>query len=314
MATLAVTSLPREALGPRASFLLAYDRLALLAGASSERSVVVAAVDVTGEVVAARRVFHGCAIVVGRHDMCGLRLPSHTVALRHAVALVQLGAGSSTVHLRDLATRQPFLTEDRQPSSAVTADGPLYAAVGEYALWFIPSEALVDGGAPRRGEDAWAALAPRGFVQRRPPVDAPRQALLRAPSARLRQTCITHLAPPLLLDASDPREISWGELRLELGLRKEKRWVSAERLEHGILLGRYSRCGVLVDAAESTTSRVHALLTLLGGDVWIIDLASTNGVRREGVPVLAGILRDEDRLALGSQVVLGWKRLHHAAA
>jgi hypothetical protein len=320
VATFAMATGPvlREPLGARASFLLSYPRMALLAGASAERSVVVAAVDVSGEVVASRRFFDRSAVVVGRHEQCGIRLPAHTVALRHIAALVQLPPreGRPRIDLRDLATRQPFRTEDGLPSAAVTADGPLYVALGEYALWFIPSDTLVApaGRAPSRSaEEAWFALAPRGFVERRPPVDAPRPAPLRA-APPVGHTCITHLAAPLLLDDGDAPEVSWGELRLELGARKEKRWVSAERLEQGVLLGRYSRCGVLLDAAESTTSRVHALLMRLGADVWIIDLASTNGVKRDGVPVTADILRDKDRLSLGSQVTMGWTRLRHAQA
>jgi hypothetical protein len=313
--TLAVTSSrgSREALGPRASFLLAYDRLLLLAGASTERSVVVAAVDVSGDVVASRRILSKSAVVVGRHDQCGLRLPGHTVALRHVVALVQLDGDRTLTHLRDLATRQPFLTEDRRPSSSLTADGPLYIALGEYALWLVPSQVLVVHGAPRGAEETWANLAPRGFVEHRPPVDAPRPARLGV-LASLRQTCITRLAPPLLLDDGDAQELAWGELRLEAGGRKEKRWVSAERLDHGILLGRYTRCGLLLDPNEATTSRVHALLLRLGSDVWVIDLASTNGVKRGGLPVSAEILNDRDTISLGNNVTVGWKRLRHPEA
>ncbi len=310
---------PRDPLGPRAAFLLAYPRMALLASASSERTMVVAAVDVSGEVVASRRVFDRGAVVIGRHELCGVRLPAHTVALRQIAALVEVPkwGGRPLVHVRDLATRQPFRTEDGQTAAAVTADGPLYLGVGEYALWFIPSDALVGPATSLGAEDAWLRLAPRGFIERRPPIDAPARQLapLRAGAEiGLGHTRVTHLMPPLLLDDGDAPEVAWGELRLELGARKEKRWVSAERLDQGILLGRYSRCGLLVDANESTTSRVHALLLRVGANVWVIDLASTNGVRRDGAPVSADVLRDQDRFSLGSQVIVGWRRIRHAEA
>jgi len=304
----------REALSPRASFVLAYERIALLAHASSEQCVVVAAIDVSGQVVAARRVFHRQAVIVGRHEQCGVRLPALSIALRQVAALVQLDGGACRIHVRDLATRQPFRTEDGKPSAGVTADGPLYVAVGEHALWFVPGSAISPG--ERSAEAAWNALAPRRFTDRLPPIDAPTHPRVRALVGRdvSEQTRVTHVAPPLLLDSGDAPEVAWGVLRLEAGARKEKRWVSAERLEQGILLGRYSRCSVLLDASEATTSRVHALLMRLGADVWVIDLASTNGIHRAGAPLTADILRDNDRISLGTQVVIGWQRTLHAQA
>jgi len=159
---------------------------------------------------------------------------------------------------------------------------------------------------------AWNSLPPRTFSDRRPPVDGPvhpSQALAQALPTR-----VTRVAPPLLLDGGDAPEIAWGVLRVEIGSRKEKRWVSAERLEQGILLGRYSRCSVLVDAHEATTSRVHALMLRLGTEVWVIDLASTNGVSRDGARLFAEVLRDTDRIQLGTQVIVDWTRTRHAQA
>lgn len=307
---------PRAALSPRAAFLLAHERLSFLANASPEPSVVIAAVDVAGQVVAARRVFHRHAVILGRHEQCGLRLPAHSIALRQLAALVQLDGGRSVVHVRDLATRLPFLTEDRTPTAGVTADGPLFLGVGEYAIWFVPSKLLVEG---RGAEMAWNSLPPRTFSDRRPPVDSPVHPSLSSQSsqarARVEPARVTRVAPPLLLlDGGDAPEVAWGVLRVEMGARKEKRWVSAERLEQGILLGRYSRCSVLVDAHEATTSRVHALMLRLGTEVWVIDLASTNGVSRDGARLSAEVLRDTDRIHLGTQVVIDWTRTRHAQA
>jgi hypothetical protein len=302
----------REPLSPKASFLLAYERLALLARASAERTVVVVVVDPTGQVVAGRRVFGGTAVVLGRHEQCGVRLPADMIALRQLVALVQDEGGTMRIHLRDLATRLPFRTEDGSRSAAVVAEGPLYVAIGDYAIWFVPSELLLKGHGYGR-EAAWDALPPRDFIERRPPSDArgalPACRLVGADSVR-----VTHIAPARVLDDGDTPDVSWGVLKVEIGHKRETRWVSLERLEQGILLGRYSRCAVLVDASEAQTSRVHALLLLVQGDVWLVDLASTNGVMRDGSRLVAGILEDVDRFTLGSQVTIGWRRIHHADA
>ncbi len=245
---------------------------------------------------------------MGRHDQCGMILPAPHIALRQLAVFAQLEGGPTRIHVRDLGTRQPFRTEDGKASAGVSADGPLYLAVGDHAIWLIPSDHLPQ--TTRGAETAWNALARRTFVERLPPVDAPRH-LPRDMSVR---ASITHMAPPLVLDGGDAPEVAWGVLRLEAGGRKEKRWVSAERLEQGILLGRYSRCTLLVDAHEATTSRVHALLMLLGSDVWLIDLASTNGVRRGGVPISAAVLHDGDQVSLGTQVTVRWTRIQHAQA
>jgi hypothetical protein len=303
-----VDSPARSALGPRASFLLAHERLALLAGAASEPSVVVAAVDANGQVVASFRVLDRQALIVGRHTRCGIRLPALTVSLRHLAALVRFEGARAVIHLRDLATEHPFVTEDGERSAGVIADGPLYAAIDEYALWWVPSEALA-GSLSGRAEKAWNDLAPRRFLERRPPVAAPKQ-----PARLVEQSYVTHVAPPLLLGDGDGPEIAWGMLRFEAGTRKEKRWVSAERLEQGILLGRYGRCSVLLDTPEATVSRVHALLIRLGTEVWVLDAASTNGIRRGEAAVSAEVLRDTDRLALGREVTLDWERSQHAEA
>lgn len=64
----------------------------------------------------------------------------------------------------------------------------------------------------------------------------------------------------------------------------------------GILLGRYERCDAAGLAAMRTNalSRVHALLIEAGGELRLLDTASTNGTWREGlrvrsVPLQAGV-------------------------
>ncbi len=241
--------------------------------------------------------------------------------MRHVAGLVRFEGAGVRIHLRDLATNQPFVTEDGQPSAGVTADGAVFVAVGEYGLWFVPSDALTSAEAPRSAAEAWDALPARRFEELRSPRDAPQPAPPPGPRAPEPPpgpgraiTRVTHIEAPLLLDEGDAPEVAWGVVRVVGGARKVRRWVSAERLEQGILVGRYDRCGILLDTPAPTTSRVHALVMRLGADVWILDLASRNGIQRGGTPVRAEILRDVDSLSLGGDVTLTWERIRHPDA
>ncbi len=302
----------REApLGPREAFLVAHDRLVLLAKIASGPAFLVVAVAADARVTAALVVHDRRALILGRHTECGLHIDDITVALRQVAALVRTSGTRPVLHVRDLGTALPFVTEDGSSNAGVIADGPLYIAVGSVAVWFLPCPGSTF---PDRAEDAWSALAPRTFLDRRAPEHGMRPAQLPAPRVNDEITLVTRVAAPLLLGEGDDPEIAWGTLKLTSGARRVKRAISAERLEQGILLGRYGRCGLLVEKPENTISRVHALLLRLGVEVWIIDTASTNGLKRGDDEVRAEVLRDEDRLTLGKDVTLEWARIQHAEA
>ncbi|MBI4950493.1 MAG: FHA domain-containing protein [Myxococcales bacterium] len=301
-------------LGPRAAFLVAHERLAVLGSAATEPAVALVAVDAQARVFGSRLLRARGALVVGRHSQCGLCLTSETISLRHVAFLVQGSGDRLQIHARDLATGVPFVTEDGQPNAAVVAEGPLYVAVEGYALWLVPV-----GPALRiapRADDAFAALPPRAFVDRRPaelgparePPGPPRRE--RSPGS----TSVTSFGPPLLLGEGDEHEVGWGVLRIDDGKHKERRSVSAERLERGILLGRYARCGLVLSSPTNTISRVHALLLRIGAEVWIVDTASTNGIFRGDAPVHADVLGDVDVLTLSQSVKVEWRRTEHPEA
>jgi hypothetical protein len=304
---------PPRALGPREAFFVAYERLSLLAGVAPSPGFVVAAVDPRARVMASLCLGDRDALVIGRHTQCGLRLDAEIVSLRHIAALVRFEEGRPLLRLWDLRTGVPFLTEDQRPNGAVSADGPLYVSLGGYAVWFVPTGSAWSGGP----EAAWRALPPRSFLDRRdhdarPLCDPPRlQAFV--PFSDHPTTMVTSLLPPLLMGEGPEPEVGWGELRLVSSARRERRSVSAERLEQGVLIGRYERCGVMV-AEDHRISRVHLLLVRIGGEVWAIDTASTNGVRRGESRFNAGVLRDADQLALGADVRLAWRRMPHPDA
>lgn len=302
----------REApLGPREAFLVAHDRLALLAQSASGPAFLVAAIASNGRVTGSLVLPDRRSLILGRHTQCGLRIDDDTVALRQVAALMRCEGERPVLHLRDLGAAVPFVTEDGSPSAGVIADGPLYIAMGSVAVWFLPCPG---SRFTARADATWSALPPRTFVDRRAPERGVRPAPPREPRLDEEQSFVTRVAAPLLLGDDDDPEVAWGTLKLVSGSRRVKRAISAERLEQGILLGRYGRCGLLIDAPENTVSRVHVLLLRLGIEVWIIDTASTNGVKRGDEAVQADVLRDHDTLTLGREVTLEWARIQHAEA
>ena len=305
-----------EPLAPRQAFLAAHERLANVAEAANGPALVVAAVDSRARVVDASLVPDRCALVIGRHTECGLRLPHGIVSLRQIALLARHDGERMQVHLWDLNTEQPFSTEDGETTSALVSDGPVYITTGEYALWILPAQLLA--ALPPTAREAWEALPPRHFVDRRSPQKAPSGRLWAAPrptsNALIEDiTHVTVCAPPLLLQEDEQPEIGWGVLRLASGHQKARHLVSAERLERGILLGRYERCGLTIGGLDSV-SRVHLLVVRIGDEVWAIDTASTNGVQRRGKPISAVVLDAQDELHLARSLSVKWTREIHPEA
>lgn len=288
------------------AFHLAYDRLRQIAAVARGPAVAVAAVSSRGRIDDALLVPAGEALVIGRHTQCGLRLPEKKIALRHLVLHVSAQDGDApTLRLWDLNTHRPFLTEEGERATAVVAEGFLYAAVGPHALLIAPSSAL----SSTRADEAWRALPPRGFLDRRDST-GPRMAEVTAPSA----STITRVRPASALgEGAGP---PWAELRVRYGKEGHEKTVpvSLEHLHRGVLLGRYDRCGVQFTVDENI-SRVHLLLARIGADVWAIDTASTNGTRRNSRELTAAIISDDEWLELGETgVCIRLRRLQHAVA
>lgn len=310
-------------LGPREAFLLAHDRIRGLAEIARRPGIVAVAVTPEGRVADAALVKDGRALIVGRHSRCGLRLGSPRMALRQLVVLARKEGEAMVTRVWDLDTGTPFLTEDGQPNAAVIADGPLYFTLHGYAVWLVPS-ALAAGWSGRASQ-AWESLPSRVFIDRRSPGgSAGRAAGPRSDAALHIQGAhaplfgsrtkldeeishVTGVGAALVLGDPDNFEIGWGALRLQLRGRRRRHEVSAERLERGVLIGRYERCGVEI-TSEPEISRVHALLVKIGAEVWIIDTGSTNGIWRGVEPVEAEPLRDVDAVRLGRAVTLTWTR------
>ncbi len=128
------------------------------------------------------------------------------------------------------------------------------------------------------------------------------------PDGQRYQTDISRVGPLLPLSGPDEREAAWGELHLVRNREVERHSISRERLEQGVLLGRYGRCGIHLSEPGSI-SRVHLLLIRLGEDVLAIDTASTNGTWRGRTRIETATLSEMDSLELGSVLRLHWRRL-----
>jgi len=302
--------LARRPLGPHEAFLGVHERLGALA-ASAEHAVAAIAVDGRGRIVAETGLEDGRALVIGRHSQCLFRLPAADVSLRQLAAHVRVEDGAPVTRLWDLRSGHPFATEDGTTASAVVAEGPLFVTVGEYALLFVPAARFSVGSWPRAGEEAWRALPPREFIERRGATSVgPRLAHVKLAKGVSR---ITRLDAPSILGVDPPEGPAWAEIIVRDPSGGVRHHVSTEQISRGVLLGRSSRCQIGHDV-DGLISRVHLLLVRIGPEVWAIDTASTNGTQRTGVAIEAAVLRDADALELPGKTTVHFRRLAHAGA
>jgi hypothetical protein len=301
-------------LGPRSAFLAGYPRMAELARDAPARSFVVVALEPSGAIAASALLDDQKRTVVGRHSECDLILSSPSVSLRHVAALLRSDDEAPALHVWDLATGSPFVTEDGATEHALVSTGPLYVAFDRYALWLVPAH---DAGwsSAANAEEAFDALPPRTFVPReqdrsRKPSPAPEAPEGYRAAAKKRNhsglaTLVSYVEPPLEL-ADDEPSAAIGVLSVATGSTQKRLMVSAERLARGILVGRYARCDVLALAEEARLSRVHALLVRLGEETWIIDTASTYGVERNAARIEASVVEHGDQMRLAGEVTMSW--------
>ncbi len=306
-------------LGPKVAFIAAYARMAELARHLPSRGFVAIAVDSIGRVTGSAVVGDRERLIVGRHTECDLRLDHASISLRQLAVFLRYGAEGTVLHVWDLATGTPFRTEEGTPEHALVSTGPLYVAIGRYAIWFVPL-----GGPwawPPSAEAAFEALPGRTFVRsagapsprhgERAAAPAGYRAPARPEDHRGLRTLVSGVEPPVALEEDEPK-IPFAVLALETASARRKYTVCFERLARGILLGRYGRCDLLLESPEHRISRVHALLVRLGDETWILDTASTNGIRRGQEMITARALDDRDQLELSDELRVEWRRLSHA--
>ncbi|HWO23948.1 MAG TPA: FHA domain-containing protein [Kofleriaceae bacterium] len=137
--------------------------------------VAVAAVDVirrrvAGSLCVAAKPGQANSAIIGRHSQCDLYLHSDpAMSLRHLAVLVHPraaadGASGTDVVYRvvDLRTDTAFTDEHDRRLEAVTAEGPMFLACGNYALFFLVTG---DPAAwPEDAAEAWACIPERVYV------------------------------------------------------------------------------------------------------------------------------------------------------
>jgi hypothetical protein len=227
------------------------------------------------------------AVVVGRHPCAGVRLYHRESSLRHLLVIAEPPAvdrrhAEARFRVIDLRTGIGFHCEYGLQLESVTATGPVVLRCGEYAIMLLPTGDPTDW--PDDPRDAWELVPPRIFLDERSwGADSPTPIPIYPPppaSARRTTQLIAAQGPALLTEpslraAGDPvrgvLDIRQGgdALRFELG---------AEMLSRGVLVGRYDRCDTGSWLCQPLVSRVHALVVEVAGEVYLIDLASTNGV------------------------------------
>jgi hypothetical protein len=292
----AALSLPLD--GPDA-FAAAYPRLREAAGHAPPRSVLATAVDEAGRVLGISVMASGSALTIGRHDHAGLVLPSSHVSLRQAVLHVTWPSTElcPVVRMWDLATGHPFHTEDGLPTLSAMAEGPLLLTLERYVVLVLPAA----GPWPEDAGEAWRALPPRTFLDRRSITEERR-------SRGEHISVITRVGAPVSLGPGGARAGACAEVHLSAGPHTERGFVTADHLSRGLLVGRYSRCALGARADESL-SRVHLLLVRAGGAIWAIDTGSTNGTEHQGRSVAAASLGDDDEVLMAGTVSLRVRRL-----
>jgi hypothetical protein len=255
--------------------------------------------------------------IAGRHPLCDISLAHDpTVSLRHALIGARATAGELRVRLLDLQSGGGFVTEDGRRCAALTADGAIFARIGLYHLFLLPTGSLAPLPWGRTAEETWATIPERVYrdcrVDVRPPPLVAQPAVQPGPRAlpARRPTIITQIIdPPGMLRPFRPVPGARGPAvaRIELGSKAgfEHFVVHEAELERGLLVGRYDRCQI--GARDHALSRVHLLVIRDGDSFWTVDTASSNGTTWNGESVRRAPLKDGSLLVLARGLALRWR-------
>ena len=256
--------------------------------------------------------------VLGSHDRCDLVLSEDAgIWLRHLLATcVRLPDGGVGVRLIDLKTDVPFYLEDDAPQWSVTASGPFAIRLGRHVICGFPlgeseGDFLLEPtmGAVKIGHNAPAVAVTSPSFPMLVKSDAPPPARRRMaepftifPSAPVSQ--IQDLVGPSL----SPNHV---RVTLERGGMGASVEIPTAALEAGVLLGRALNCfdGGLRRIFCDAVSRAHVLLVVDQGEVFALDLCTTNGTRVAGRRIRRYRLAAEGAtLELGKKVLFRWHR------
>jgi hypothetical protein len=203
------------------------------------------------------------ALVVGRHDQCDVVLPPDGGAsLRHVAVLVWPSAGGETARVvaMDLRSTEGLRTH-RGVARRVSSSTALRVGAGNAEVFALV--AARDQPFAVRWRDELDAHVTGALVDEPPLGDLVLPALARAPDAWERSMVVR---TGRAVERTDTLVVA----------------TSASALRSGVVLGRSERCRrVAAIVAADVVSRVHAMLFLADGALWLLDTASTGGTRIE---------------------------------
>lgn len=253
------------------------------------------------------------AVVLGRHSMCGLPLPSEygAISLRHLALVVQARTHDECrIRVLDLHTRTGFRDESGRVLQALVTEGPMFLQVGPVTLIVLVTDE--NGLIPDNPEEAYQCIPERVFLDERlgtAGTPRPRGTSGRVhaynPGMTLIRSRLGALASAAELKRDD--EPAAGELVVRATGSSIRRPVGESALARGFLVGRYDRCDVgAVDDEDSRLSRVHLLVIREGDQIIALDTASTNGTFEGDRQVALTSLSEGTVLDLAGEIQLAW--------
>jgi hypothetical protein len=320
MAPAVVPTFRRKVQAPRELFVGAYERFAASCRAFEEPGLAVIAIEeqtgrAAGIVRLCARVKRPVAAIVGRHDRCDLFLQGREqLSLRQLAVVLEpvtnwaRGATNVRYRILDLRTQNAMFDEEGNELRGLVAEGPAIVRCAGYCLFALPLGDPSDW--PESGEDAWAMLPDRVYLdelEKCPRGSLPR---LRMPNPLARETFITRTGGPRDTMERLAQGDGAGVLELSTPLRQIALTIGENALEHGVLLGRYGRCDAREAATEDESlSRVHALLIRTEERLLLVDTASSNGTFEKGQQTRLVVVDGATELRLGKRTFLRWRWL-----
>lgn len=312
----------------RGAFLRCYRELRSLCEGVRTPSIALAAIDRRGLAATAMVEVHpdrANSAIIGRHVMADLCLEEDpALSLRHLAVLVFPHAGDDIrFRIVDLRSGLAFIDEQGRKLEALEAEGSVFIGCGGYVIVAI----VLDGHGELWPDDphhGWECIPERVYLDEAPcDPHRWRQRRLRAgwkrrpasdvgsQEAPRRRTLVQSVRGPVRARRQLLRsgESKLGELHITSSERSSTIIIGSAAAREGVLVGRYERCDneglpVLINGR---ISRVHLLLVQLGGVLYAVDTASTNGVwiGREEMRLVE--LRDGLQLCFGDNLAtLRW--------
>lgn len=254
--------------------------------------------------------------VLGSHDRCDLVLSDDAgIWLRHLLAgCVRLPDGSLGVRMIDLRTDVPFYLEDEAPQWSVTASGPFAIRLGRHVICGFP---LGEASARPSEMPMGAATLDPGPSAAVPAQTFPSLVRIDTPPPVRRRvgdpfTIVPSAPVSQIQDLIGPSTTeNHVRVTLERGGMGASVEIPAGALESGVLLGRALNCfdGGLRRIFCDAVSRAHVLLLADQGEVFALDLCTTNGTRVAGRRIRRyRLANDGATLELGKKVLFRWHR------